>query len=789
MKKMKAEVDDYLNNGFYEMVRSGNNIFQRNVLPPEKQKEFFDSLANQEPKLKKEIEILIDAIRHDVLQCNPLQLLNFTQMMFLQSVLDTSSEFQLMGVKNMAVARATEYIQSIFVSSEVGKQEELEDPSVLFLKISSEIEQLYQMIMQYYLAYGAAYKKTHEIDNKLLDELIEAQMAFSVRGERYQCFEKEYNKFLLEPHNDIFVKLFGQTSEEIIDGISKMQYALSQGRFDSSNEFMKMFDDLQNVSENHIEEYMESQKAKVQELMRNFLGTDLNDVCKITGWNETFVKELSFGINEYPDFWNETEFSGWPIVDLPVQKRPFITIENRYYCFDYYSFSDNIYRAIQKTISRLDSTYKWSDVQNKASELMVEALFQKLLPGCSIYRNNYYPKNGSLKQMCENDILVQYYDLLCVIEVKAGSFTFTPPITDFKSHIISYQKLIEEPNSQCMRTDDYLRSGQIIKFYNEDKSEKFCIDMSRIEDTFLFSVSVDNINTFASRAEKLSFISTNCNAICIAVDDLMVYRDYFDSPLKFIHFLKQRSSASLLPTLIPTDELDHLGMYIEHNCYSMYFEGMVADRINPMGYREELDTYFNQKYHLQLNPEKPIQHIPSLFDDIIAFLDCSDIRNKISVSNYLLNFSIEAKETFSEQVSQIFDYQKTSGKRRTLTTAGKSDDNLRYSCFVEQPHIPALSHRDQDDYIWSNMLWNEEKDRAKITLSFDYNGKIVGIDFSIYDERSIPVDRRGLLFEQGKRRADERLQRHLNEKGKIGRNELCPCGSGKKFKKCCGKRA
>ena len=25
------------------------------------------------------------------------------------------------------------------------------------------------------------------------------------------------------------------------------------------------------------------------------------------------------------------------------------------------------------------------------------------------------------------------------------------------------------------------------------------------------------------------------------------------------------------------------------------------------------------------------------------------------------------------------------------------------------------------------------------------------------------------------------------ESKKIGRNELCPCGSGKKYKKCCGK--
>jgi SWIM/SEC-C metal-binding protein len=30
------------------------------------------------------------------------------------------------------------------------------------------------------------------------------------------------------------------------------------------------------------------------------------------------------------------------------------------------------------------------------------------------------------------------------------------------------------------------------------------------------------------------------------------------------------------------------------------------------------------------------------------------------------------------------------------------------------------------------------------------------------------------------------LKRRIAEK-KVGRNELCPCGSGKKYKKCCGK--
>lgn len=39
----------------------------------------------------------------------------------------------------------------------------------------------------------------------------------------------------------------------------------------------------------------------------------------------------------------------------------------------------------------------------------------------------------------------------------------------------------------------------------------------------------------------------------------------------------------------------------------------------------------------------------------------------------------------------------------------------------------------------------------------------------------------GILF------FDRQLKPYKREKPKVGRNEKCPCGSGKKYKKCCGK--
>lgn len=787
---MKNRIDDYFNNGIFEVARIGTNIIQRNILSEQEHTQMMDELVAKEPELRKEIDSLVEKIRKEVLSCDPLQLLSFSQFQFLQSIIGTTSEFQLMGFDKMAIAHAAEYIQSIYVSNEEhGIKQDEEDPSVAFLEISSDIEKLYQLIPYYFISVSAVYQKNNNIENAMSQELFEAQMSFWVRGQRYQWIEADYYKNLLAPHNEEFIRLFDLSSNDIIEGIQKMQHALSQGRFDPFNKLMTMFDSLQSVSDDDIEQVLENQIKEGRELISSCFGYKLNDVCEITGWNKRFVDELSFGLGEYDEFYKQEQYSGWPILDLPIQKRPFIQIDNKSYCFDYYSFSDNFYRAVQKTISRLDPNYNWSGIQQQASEAMVANTLTKLLPGCSVFSNNYYPKNGSLKQLCENDLIIQYYDILIIVEVKAGSFVYTSPMLDFEQHIKSYKKLIEEPEAQCQRTYDYIKSDPQPKFFNFDKTEKVCFDMSRINDIYMFSVTIDNINTFASKAEKLSFINSNSKAISIAIDDLMIYQDYFDSPLLFLHYIKNRRDAASLHNLIPSDELDHLGMYIKHNCYSIYFADNAAKILKQMGYREELDTYYCQKHNSQLCLIKPKQSIPSLFEKMVAWLDKSAYDDKRQMSNYLLDFSTDTKEDFSNQVKDVFLYQKETGRMRIVSSAGKAKDDLRYSCFVLQPTLQPISKNEQNDYIWSTMLWYNDENRVQINLVLDDNQEIKELSMIFHNQEDIPEEREEALRIQGQNRANERLQRYISIHGKkIGRNEMCPCGSGKKYKKCCGNK-
>lgn len=211
-------------------------------------------------------------------------------------------------------------------------------------------------------------------------------MLFLVRGQRYQLYEYEYYKKLLVPHNDIFLELYGVTSNDILLGIKKLQFAMSQGKFEALNDFGKLFNSINDENIN-FEDPTFIEKGK--KLMQNIVGTDLRDVINVTGWPKNFVESLSFGLNEDNSFNDHSQFSSWPIIDLPVQKRPFIQIDNKYYCFDYYTFVDNFYRVIQKNIQRLKPDYKWSDVQKEASEKMVSEIFSQILPGCIIYNDNY----------------------------------------------------------------------------------------------------------------------------------------------------------------------------------------------------------------------------------------------------------------------------------------------------------------------------------------------------------------------------------------------------------------
>lgn len=77
----------------------------------------------------------------------------------------------------------------------------------------------------------------------------------------------------------------------------------------------------------------------------------------------------------------------------------------------------------------------------------------------------------------------------------------------------------------------------------------------------------------------------------------------------------------------------------------------------------------------------------------------------------------------------------------------------------------------------------------RLDITYDQNGTVTDVYGKKYLIDEVKEDEYNRLMHIGKENAEARIERYKKRTGKnkIGRNERCPCGSGKKYKHCCGK--
>lgn len=765
-----------------------------NMNNPERN-EAMELLAGGYDEIVSKINKLTKKIRNRIKCFDPLSLLasvtDYTQFLQINrdGKIQNDNPFSLRGV---------EYIQSILVAfnEKLGnkKPEEIDIRNLM-----ADIENLLYTTSLFYGVWSAkATLESEYLSKDDIEYILESQLFGNVRGKRYQFQQTKGIIELLKPQEEVIHKVFGETVDSIAYGLDKLEYSLSSQRlnalknlYESFKTFRleakgKSFEECEKLLEEH------SNDAEGIRLRSICFGDATFNVKEVTGWNDSLIKALSWNIGEYQGlFCDDDMYAWWPINELPIQKRPFIIVGGVSYCFDYYSLFDNFYRAIQDAIFRTNALTKdnWQRQQKEASEKYVASLFEKIIPSAKVYKGNYYPIKSSTKQMDENDIIILYDECLIVIEVKAGKFTPRPAILDYDSHVKSFSDLIGKGNSQAERTINYIKSSDEAVFYNESKDLKFAIHNKEYKYFYSFVVTIDNMDAFECKIQHIHFLNVGLQTITINVDDLELYAEYFDSPLVFFHFLHERMNASSVKELETHDELEHLGLYISCNLYTEYVKENCTDGINMFiadGFCDELDCYFNGLHEPRLRIEKPAQKIPERLQEILNILEMRKPRGCVEFSSFLLDWAIETREQFNTNILKLINRQKELKRMIPLFVSG---ENMMYSCFVEDSDIEMYGDERRDKYLLANLLNSSLEECWRIDLSCDSVGHIESIEYKKLIRDDIGDDYEYIekysKYLENNRKAQIAKTRCVRRK--IYPNDPCPCGSGKKYKKCCGK--
>jgi hypothetical protein len=86
------------------------------------------------------------------------------------------------------------------------------------------------------------------------------------------------------------------------------------------------------------------------------------------------------------------------------------------------------------------------------------------------------------------------------------------------------------------------------------------------------------------------------------------------------------------------------------------------------------------------------------------------------------------------------------------------------------------------------MLADNKADRRLVEFEYDKDEKLFGAHLHHVTLAGVPEAEIERLRAKGVALQQRRIA-SAQAKGKIGRNDQCPCGSGKKWKKCHGQRA
>jgi len=807
-KRRSAVPDDYMEHGKLEFARFGKVVVSRNRATSEQFKATQEILADGLPGIITEINALVERIAGQVARLPADRLLQRAWWEFAGMAIGLGRKAGE-GPDDGLTLRMIDYVQSI-VASVVPASTCVEDVIESdWGALKGDVRRLFEALTRdYQLALTAHHRRQNPtLDMELEEFRFRAETIWmNVRGERYQAHERQALLDVLSPHSDVLVHLFGIDAPTLVGELDKVLTKLTLGLGDALNDLKRLQEDaadklaeaaaqadgtgLDDIRAGLFED--PEFAARSGRVTGELFGLDLFDVGKITNLPEALLAELAWSPGEEKEFFAPGEFSGWPLRVWPTMKRPFVRLQGRVLCFDFFTLFDNIYRVLQRLIFRLAPDYKqtWNERQQSASEALPFEYLEKLLPGACVYRPVYYPWKAGTgpPQWCEADGLLLYEDHLLIVEVKAGAFTYTSPATDLPAHISSLENLLRNPASQASRFLQYLESAQEVTIANADHNEIGRLRRSDFRHVTICSVTLDPFTELAARAQHLRKIGVDVGqgpVWALSVDDLRVYADIFDNPLIFLHFVEQRIRAAQSELVDLNDEMDHLGLYVRQNNYSQYaaeLAGSKLRKLNFVGYRDQIDAYYGGVIRGDQSL-LPRQRMPERLAEVIGFLSESKISGRCELASFLSDASGDFRRSLATMLDEQLRKNREVRRTQPLSTYG----DIRLTVFVWSPSVPRRPGHGLE-HTQVVMAAENETSRPLLELEYDAQDALSNVYWQHVTLTGLSTGELDRVPVAGADLNRTRVATALRT-SKIGANDRCPCGSGKSIRNATGHEA
>lgn len=466
------------------------------------------------------------------------------------------------------------------------------------------------------------------------------------------------------------------------------------------------------------------------------------------------------------------EVSAWPL--LPTDRKTVLL-------FSHYSIYEALYESPffwmlgDKSYEPTASKHRGAFTEQFAARRLAEVFGRK-----HVYTNVNLHRGKDI--VGEVDVLVIYADRLIIVQAKAKKLTIAARKGNDNQLKADFAAAIQDSYDQGWACANEILAGGCRLV--DDKEKAISLPPS-IKEIFLFNLVSEHYPALAFQASQfLNFQATDVIKPPFVMDVFLLdtLTEMLATPLRLLNYVKLRVAAS--KKVMSGHELTVLAYHLVKNVWpeKEYNLVMLEDSI-----AQDLDMAMMVRRDNLPGDDTPVGILTKMrgtrYEQLIKEIETKADPATLELGFHLLSMDEDACIDVHRLLETIMQMALFDKNRHDVTLASSAPPcGITFHC-NPVPSLEAIAalktHCTTRKYQQCAEQW--------FGISVDPNGRVqFGVTLDFPWERSEEMDQLTASMKPASRVRDV-LSRYRQGDGqiKLGRNEPCHCGSGRKYKKCC----
>lgn len=380
-------------------------------------------------------------------------------------------------------------------------------------------------------------------------------------------------------------------------------------------------------------------------------------------------------------------------------------------------------------------------------------------------------------------------DVLCIlgnkalcVQVKSKKLTLPAKRGDTDQLVKDFKGAVQDAYNQGLVSRNKILENKA-KFYNEFGEE--IIFPNIITDIYIMGITTENYPSLTHQSFiMLEKEDNDPYPIFLSIFDLELLVHYLKDPYDFLYYVRQR--ISLMDYYRADEEMVYLGYHLQKKLWPYEeADGVAID--TDFGYIIDRNYYpLKAGYdHLVSETNDPIKNLwkDEAFDKLCAEIKRMEEPMSTDIIFHLLDWSGDGRKDLVDNVLKIKRTTLADKEMHTMSTSTPPEFGISYIS------LDTNNINDLRDRLLKYSMARKYRSKCDAWLGI---GSLLSspymLDYIVYSDETWEYDQElELLANQLLDSNKNRKVISLIGKKKIGRNDPCPCGSGLKYKKCCGK--